>query len=395
MNDTTSGPAPCTGIRVLEIATMVAGPMAGLMLADLGAEVIKIEPLEGDPMRNLRPRHLDMSAQFMAMNRHKKSVRLNLKSPKAQAIARKLALETDVLIENSRPGVMERLGLSYESLRQDNPGLIYISISGFGPDGPYAKRAAYDQVIQAMSGIMHLQGRTGDPEPLRTMIVDKYTASAAASAATAALLYRERHGGIGQKVSVSLVDAFSSFSLIDNLQNKVFIDSNETIPYINTTRPLRTADGFVMGWFQLDQQFEVLCRILKLDHLIGDERFKGWNRFVNMSTMWNELEKGTVTFSTADLTDALNKAGFPLAKVNTVEEFIEDPQTKHNKSIVEYDDPEYGRMLFVNYPVRFGLTPARTGGRSPKLGEHTDSVLAELGHSTAEIQGMKDAGDAA
>ena len=330
----------------------------------------------------------------MVMNRNKKSVKLNLKSPKAQEIARKLALESDVVLENARPGVMDRLGLSYESLRKDNPGLVYVSVNGFGPDGPYANRAAYDQVLQALTGIMSLQGEPDDPKPLRTMLVDKYTATAAASAATAALLFRERNGGQGQKVSVSLLNAFSSFALIDNITNMVFQDNDEVSPRINTTTPLRTKDGLIMGWLQSQEQFESLCRILKLDHLIGQERFQGWTRFVNATAMWAELEKGTVNFTTAELTAILNEAGLPLNKVNTVEEFIQDPQAKHNECIVEYDDPEYGKMLSVNYPARFGLTPARKGGRAPRHGEHTESVLAKLGYSAAEIQELKASGAA-
>ena len=394
MANAAATPAPLTGIKVLEITTMVAGPMAGLMYADLGAEVTKIETFEGDAMRHTHPQHLGMSAPFMAVNRHKKSVKLNLKSPKAQEIARKLASQSDVLLENARPGVMDRLGLSYESLQKDNPGLVYVSVSGFGPDGPYANRAAYDQVLQAMTGIMYLQGDADDPKPLRTMLVDKYTATAAVSATLAALLYRERNGGQGQKLSVSLLNAFSSFALLDNIANMAFQDSEAVSPRINTTRPLRTKDGMMMGWLQLQEQFETLARILKLDHLIGQERFQGWQRFLNANEMWAELEKGTMNYTTDELTKMVNEAGLPLNKVNTVEEFMNDPQAKHNECFVEYDDPEYGKILSLNYPARFGLTPARKGGRAPKHGEHTESVLAKLGYSAAEIQELKASGAA-
>ena len=223
-------PQPCTGIKVVEIATMVAGPMASQMLADLGAEVIKIEAIGGDPMRHVRPMHKGMSGLFLAMNRHKKSIQLDMKSPEGLAIARRLIGEADVLIENMRPGVLDRLGLSYEALSGDNPGLIYASVSGFGPDGPYANRPAFDQVLQGLTGLMSLQNPLGEPMPVRNMFVDKYSAAATASAVTAALLYRERNDGLGQRVSVSLMDAISSLALIDNLLNMMFVEVRTAFP---------------------------------------------------------------------------------------------------------------------------------------------------------------------
>lgn len=173
---------------------MVAGPLAGQMLADLGAEVIKIEPVGGDPLRRVGPAHNGMTAMFLANNRHKKSIELDLKTPEGQDIARRIAATADVFIENSRPGVMARLNLSYEDLRTVNPRLVYASVSGFGQTGPYVSRPAFDQVIQAVSGVMEIQGAGGEPQPLNTVLVDKYAGAATASAITAALLHRERTG---------------------------------------------------------------------------------------------------------------------------------------------------------------------------------------------------------
>jgi len=389
MDDQKQGPklpGPCTGIRVLEISTMVAGPMAGQMLADLGAEVTKIEALGGDPLRRINPSHNGMGALFMAMNRHKRSIQLDLKSDKGQAIAHALAVSCDVLIENARPGVMARLGLSYEALREHNPGLIYASISGFGQSGPYVKRPAFDQVLQGMTGIMQLQNPLGEPQPLRTMFVDKYSAAAAASAITAALLFRERNGGQGQFVSVSLLDAFSSFALIDNLHNFMFKDSDARIPYINTTRPIRTADGHMIGHIQTDEQFARICRLLDREELVTDPRFVGaWQRLSNIEAMWEELEKASSLVPTEILLEGIEREGVPLGRVNTVAEFLDDPQAKHNESVVEYHDDEFGTVLFLNYPARFEKSPADVRARAPKLGEHTDAVLAGIGMTAADI----------
>jgi CoA:oxalate CoA-transferase len=393
MNSERSGSGPCSGLRVIEITTMIAGPMAGLMLADLGAEVIKIEAFGGDLTRGLRPNHKGMSTMFWSMNRHKKSIQIDLKSPEGQAIARRLAASADVLIENARPGVLDRLGLSYETLREQNPGLIYTSISGFGPDGPYARRPAFDHVIQGLTGAMALQNPLGAPEPIRNSIVDKYTATAAASAITAALLYRERSGGIGQRVSVSLVDAFASFALLDNVHNDMFRDSDNKIPYFNIFCPIRTADGHVIGHIQSDDQFARACKLLGCEELIDDPRFNDpWRRLSGIETMWAELERFTVPWATDDLLEAAEREGVPIGPVNSVEAFLKDPQAKHNRTFVEYEDPEYGKVLTFNYPARFEKSPANVEARPPKLGEHTGELLAELGMSADEIEAARAAG---
>lgn len=389
-------PGPLTGIRVLEVTTMVAGPMSGQMLADLGAEVVKIEALEGDPMRGVRPMHKGVGALFMAMNRHKKSIALDLKSEKGQAIARKLALSADVLIENARPGVMARLGLSYDQLKADNPGLVYCSVSGFGPDGPYVSRPAFDQVLQAYTGVMHLQNPNGAPEPLKMMFVDKYTASQAASAITAALLFRERNGGQGQFVSVSLANAFSSFVLIDKLNNELFKEGTDRIPFINVTVPIRTKDGHMMGHIQTNDQFAKVCRALGRPELIEDPRFIGvTSRIMNIEAMWAELEQATKEMPTAELQELVVREALPLNRVNSVEDFLKDPQAIHNEAVVEIDDAEFGPMMFTNYPARFEKSPADVRARSPKTGEHTDQVLAGLGFGADEIAAARAEGYAA
>lgn len=374
MTDATTG--PLHGIRVVEITTMVAGPIAGLMLADLGAEVIKIESAGGDPLRHIRPAHNGMAALFMAMNRHKKSVTLDLKSEQGVAKARELVLTADVLLENARPGVLDRMGLSYEALKAIHPSLIYASVNGFGSTGPYATRAAFDQVIQALSGAMAVQNPRGAPEPIRNMFVDKYSGISAASAIIAALFHRERTGE-GQKVSVSLLNAFSSFALIDNIVNDTFLNSDDRIPYVNTTRPIAARGGYLMGHIQTGDQFRKFCKVIGREDLIEDPRFADdWERLLRIEEMWAEVETTSKDIPVDELVARLAAAGLPIGRVNTVREFFEDPQTRHNQAVVEFDDDVYGRVRVLNHPARFEKTPANVLGRAPKLGEHNTEIDA-------------------
>lgn len=358
---------------------MVAGPLAGQMLADLGAEVIKIEPVGGDPLRRVGPAHKGMTAMFLANNRHKKSIELDLKSPQGQDVARRLAATADVLVENSRPGVMARLNLCYEDLKAVNPRLVYASISGFGQSGPYVSRPAFDQVIQAISGIMALQGGGGEPQPVRGFFVDKYAAAATASAITAALLHRERTGE-GQYVSVSLLDSFASLALVDAIRNETFEDLEEPFPAVDINRPIRTADGMLFGHVQTNDQAARVCRVFGREDLLEDPRFgTDRARTQNIRDLWGELEKTSRSMSTEVVMEKVTQAGAPLAAVNTVSDFLTDPQAVQNQTLVEFTDEEFGPIRVMNYPARFEKSPTRVEARSPKLGEHTEEILRELG----------------
>lgn len=361
---------------------MVAGPLAGQMLADLGAEVIKIEPVGGDPLRRVGPAHNGMTAMFLANNRHKKSIELDLKTPEGQDIARRIAATADVFIENSRPGVMARLNLSYEDLRTVNPRLVYASVSGFGQTGPYVSRPAFDQVIQAVSGVMEIQGAGGEPQPLNTVLVDKYAGAATASAITAALLHRERTGE-GQFVSVSLLDSFASLALVDAIRNQTFKQLETPVPRVNINRPIRTADGMLFGHVQTHAQAARVCRIFDREDLLEDPRFSTDRaRTLNVRDLWGELEKVSQGLPTKDIMEKVVAAGAPLAAVNRVTDLLTDPQAMHNHTVVEFTDEEFGPIRVVNYPARFEKSPARVEARSPKLGEHTEEILRGLGLST-------------
>jgi crotonobetainyl-CoA:carnitine CoA-transferase CaiB-like acyl-CoA transferase len=388
------GTGPLTGVKVLEISQMVAGPLAGTLLADLGASVIKVEGLSGDPFRNVAPQHKGMCSHFFAVNRQKRSIRINLKSDEGRAIAQSLAAECDVMLVNSRPSAMTRLGLAYEQLKAINPGLIYVLITGFGVDGPYVDRPAYDQVIQSLTGAMYLQNPEGPPAPLRSMFVDKFAGTAAVSAINAALFHRERNGGKGQLISIPLMKSFGFFSLVDNLHNHCFIEGDERTPVINCTRPFRTSDGVFMGFFQTNEQFEHICRVFDVEHLLQDERFTNpIKRVQNYAALWQELEKGAIKLTSDELEEMAIREGLPVGKVKTVDEFLDDPQARHLECVKQYETDEYGPVRVAGHPVDFSDTPANVAGIAPRPGEHTDEILRELGFADDRIASLHAAGD--
>ncbi|WP_208449925.1 CoA transferase [Burkholderia sp. BCC0419] len=370
---------PCSGLRVLELGSMVSAPLAGQILADMGAEVIKIEPPEGDPMRRVGPFHKGMSALFMTVNRGKKGIVLDLKTPRDQEVAQALASASDVLLHNMRPRVMERLGLGYALLQSANSKLIYASISGFGESGPYASKPAYDHVLQGMTGVMYLQGRGGAPEPIRNLMVDKSTATITASAILAALLHRERSGGHGQRIDASLLKAFSWFGLTDNIGNYTFQSPDaRKAPALDIHHPLRTRDGWVIGHVQTDDQFAAACRLFGREDLLDDETWKSAAKRIEQNgEMWRALGAKATTMTRDEVLARAESEGVAIGPIYTLEEFFEDPQVRSSDVYVDYEDPEFGVIRHMNFPVRFGLSTVQVEARAPLLGEHTEEILRD------------------
>ncbi|MEZ5570154.1 MAG: CoA transferase [Halioglobus sp.] len=386
---------PCAGFRVLEFGTMVSGPLAGQNLGDLGADVIKIETLMGDTARWTGPPERDgINGFFSQFNRNKRALSVDLKSPAGVGIVRKLARTADVVLCNYRPDVLDRLGLGYATLSADNPGLVFVSVSGFGPDGPYAEQPVYDLVIQGMSGAMVTQGGDGPPQMIRSVIADKATAITAASAALAALLARERNGGRGQKVEVPMVNAYAQLTLPDMLTGEAF-RPRETAPgqLPNIFHVWSCADGYLVGMPIEDKQFANLCRALGLEHLAQDERFAGLGqRLRHSDAMIRLIDDALSQWPWRDALAALREHDVPFAPVYDLDDFMADPQVQHNRTVFDAQDPRGGITRFVRHPAVYEKSPATLRRHPPRYGEHTAEILLQAGYSEEEIAALRESG---
>ena len=385
---------PCAGLTVLDLSTMVSGPMASQIFGDLGADVIKVEASGGDTMRAVFPHHKGLGAFFTQYNRNKRSIVIDLKSEEGRRLARQLVLRSDLLIENFRPGVTDRLGLNYDELKKENPGLVYLSIKGFGEDGPYRDQPAYDQVIQGLVGFMAIQGAGGNPEPIRNPIADKVSAMSAAMSALAALWAREKNGGIGQKVVVKMLDAWAAFVSQDELKNYTFMNSAVPPPPLRQMyRVFDTLDGKAIGLIIQDDQFRGICAVVDRPDLLTDPRFaKPGDRLRHISELHDELTPSIARLTSAAFLEATRRHEVPMAPVNTLEQFFEDPQAQHNHTFQVFTDAEFGRIRTLGFFAEFGQTPVALNARAPKLGEHTDEILRAAGFPDAEIQQLRKSG---
>ena len=388
--------APLAGIRILDLSAVVSGPMATSMLCDQGAEVIKVEPPEGDLSRRIGPVKGDISAMFVTINRGKRSIVLDLKREPARAILRDLVRQSDVLVENFRPGAMARLGLDYASVSGLNPRLIYLSISGFGPTGPYAGGRVYDAVIQAVSGTaaMHRDPATQEPVLLASLVCDKLTALTAAQAIVTALYARE-HTGRGQHIELSMLDASLAFNWPDGMYNHSFIDEPpQATPDIGAgQKPWRTRDGFAATMSPQADEFAALCKGLGLPELAADPRFSTLPaRRRNYEAMRALLEPAFAGRQSDEVIEALRAIGVPIGKVNERADVLADPQVRHGRAVLEVDHGALGRVRQPRPAARFhghgdaDLKPA------PHLGADGRSVLRELGLDDAAIDGLIKAG---
>lgn len=380
---------PFHGVRVIEVASALAGPGATAVLADQGADVIKIEPPGmGDILRYMGATRNGVSGIFQHYNRGKRSIALNLKHPEGLAIVHRLVADADVILHNFRPGVAERLGVGYDTLKVLQPSLIHVAVSGFGHAGPYAQKPAYDNVVQAFSGVAHSQANveTGEPTQYHQIFADKLTALTASQAIGAALFARERGAG-GQEIRLAMIDAVASFMWPDTCGGAAFLDQGN----VRLGQPLATGKlmRFRDGWGQIapvdDAAFLATCRIFGED-VSGDARFTSMqarNRHVqDVRELFARIYARAAKMPADEALAQLEAADVPCAKAFRIDELPQLPQFQANELFGVTEHPQGGQLCNPRNPVRFAATPDRPACLAPELGEHTEQILAELGWAT-------------
>jgi crotonobetainyl-CoA:carnitine CoA-transferase CaiB-like acyl-CoA transferase len=374
---------PLSGIRIVDLTSVISGPLATSLLGDQGADVIKVEALTGDSLRLAGNQRGGVSSMFAALNRSKRAVAVNVREPEGRDLVLKLAADADVVIQNYRPGVVERLGLGPTDLRAVNPRLVYASINGVGADGPYAGRRIYDPVIQAMTGYAAGQtdASTGAPDLIRMMVCDKITALSAAQAVTAALLHRERTGE-GQDVEIAMLEACLWFVWPDRMAGSSFVGDVDVVgaDLASSYRLWPTADGHIAIIAIQMQEMHALFRAVGREDLIEDPRCADLpTLYQNFADLRALLEEATRGFATADLAPRLADHDVPFGIVLEGEDILLDEQVRHREAVLEYEHPAGGSMRGARPPQRFSGSPAAMARPAPMPGEHTDEILASIG----------------
>ncbi|HQE92215.1 MAG TPA: CoA transferase [Anaerolineae bacterium] len=384
------------GLRVLDLSRVLAGPYATMILADLGADVIKIEvPGGGDDSRNFGPYLHGESAYFMSLNRNKRSVTLNLKSPRGRQVFRELVPLMDVLVENFRPGTLEKLELGYETLRDLNPRLIYAAVSGFGRTGPYSQRPAYDGVVQAMSGVMSITGQEdGKPTRVGTSIGDIVAGIFTAVGILSALAARERTGQ-GQLVDVAMLDcqvailenAIARYSVTGEIPRPI----GNRHPSVVPIEPFETLDGQLMIAAGNDAVWGRLCEALERPDLAVDPRFKtNPLRHAHYTELRPILAEIFQKRTNADWQARLDAAGIPASPINNVAQVMAHPQVLAREMLVRLEHPVAGELTMAGIPIKLSETPGAMRTPAPTLGQHTESVLREwLGYTAEQIAELR------
>lgn len=384
---------PLESVTILEFSTMITASLASMMMAEQGARVIKVEPMEmGDPMRYIGARKADISALFANCNRGKESLRIDLKSAEGVETIKAMIPAVDVVIHNFRPGVMDKLGLGSECLRSINPKLIYTAISGFGTKGPLSGAPAYDPMIQAHAGVAAAQGRGDQPAFMRTLLCDKITGYTACQAVTSALFMRERVGE-GQHLDLSMIDSGLFFIFLDGFQNDTLLsDDHERGPLLIDILydPWLCSDGSViisLGSYEIQRRF---LTAIDMSQLLEDPRFDSFeNQIRNIRELKALVAPRCASLTCDDMVDRLRLADVPCAKVMTREEVLSQEQLAANGTVEIYDHPVAGLSRRVLSPPLFGGERLEPGSGAPTHGQHTDSVLQSFGLSGERVQYLR------
>ena len=389
---------PLTGIKVLDLSIALTGPYAAALLADQGAEVVKVErPGIGDIARWIGVAVNGMSALYFVCNRGKRSIAIDLRNPEGAEIVRRLARDADVVVQNFRPGVLDRLGLGYDDVRAVNPHVVYCSLSGFGAEGPYRDRSAYDTVMQAYGGFAASQAdpEEGVPVFLRQTAADKVTALFASQAITAALFARERGRG-GQHVQLAMADAVVSFLWADAAGNEVLMESDRSqhSSFVAGFRPFRFQDGWGIVTPTSDADFAGMCRALDVanwdDPRVATIAQRIQHREV-LEPIMDLCYAHAANLSMAEATERFGAQRVPFSMILTPDEITRDPHAVAIGLFEVQDHRIVGKARLPRHPARFAQTPARLRSGSPGLGEHTDEILRELG-LTDRIEDLRGSG---
>jgi crotonobetainyl-CoA:carnitine CoA-transferase CaiB-like acyl-CoA transferase len=387
---------PLEGIRIVDLTSMLSGPWATMILADQGADVIKVEqPGQGDHTRSYGNQRKGFSASFLNLNRNKRSVTVNLKAPAGVDLVKRLAATADVLVQNFRPGVVERLGLGEPEIRKLAPAIVYVSINGFGEKGPFAQKPVYDPIVQAFSGITTVQAGADDRRPrlIRTVLPDKLTAVTAAQAIAAALVGRFRTGQ-GQHVRLSMLDAVMAFLWASDMGAQTYVGEKVSQRAAASFIDLiyETANGFMTAAVMTNKEWTALTRALGRPEWLEDERFRTPAlRDANIDARLSMTQAVLKTRTTEEWLERLEAEGVPCAPVLTRDQVIAHPQIAASGILIESDHPVAGRLRQTRTAARFA-TPTVVRYGAPLLGQHTEEVLGELGLSRADIAALQKQG---
>ncbi len=377
---------PLNDIKVLDLSRVLAGPYCTMLLADLGAEVIKVErPITGDDSRSFSPFIGEESIYFLSLNRGKKSIVLDLKNEKDKDILWSLIKEVDIIVENFRPGTMEKLGLGYEEISKHNSSIIYAAISGFGHTGPYSKRPAYDMIVQAMGGIMSITGEeNGNLVRVGSSIGD-ITAALFATIGILSALNHRNNTGEGQKVDISMLD--SQVAILENAIARYEVTKTAPKP-LGTKHPsiapfqaFPTKDGSIIIAAGNDSIWARLCKALKIEEHTEDSRFKtNKSRLENINELEKIISTATLNKNSEDLINILIDANVPVGPINTIDKVINDPQILYRNMIIEHEHKAIGKLRLAGNPIKLSKCSYETNinVQAPFLGEHTETIIKEL-----------------